>query len=153
MPASPKPSPSGSSRRGLVRSGVAIAHRLKNYERSLVKRIRIAGGIALLQALLGAVFTFIARRLGSDPWIVGTAAALSFAAGVGIFFKFRIAGIVAVALTVLNIALLIRSNNWTALLLPVIFLLLYVDGMRALSAWSRMRAVAPAAKLDIEALQ
>ena len=140
MPASPTPSPSGPSRRGPVRSGAAIAYRQKSYEQRLVIRIRIAGGLALLQGSLGAGITFIARKAGLNPWIIGGAAALTFAAAVGIFFKIRIAGIVVVALAVLNIAQLIYSEAWVGLLLHVAFLLMYVDGMRALTVSANVMA-------------
>jgi hypothetical protein len=153
MPASSQPPASGPSRRGPVRSGAAIAYRQKSYEQRLVKRIRIAGGLALLQAILGALVTFIAKSAGLNPWIIGGAAALAFTASVGIFLKFRIAGIVVVALTVLNIANHIVVHGWVALVIQIGFLLAYVDGMRALFAWSRLRATAPTAELDVEALQ
>jgi hypothetical protein len=153
MPASPKPSPSGPSRRGVVRSGAAIAYRQKNYEQRLVKRIRIAGGLALLQGILTALVAFIAKNAGLNPWFVGGAAALTLAAAVGIFFKVRLAGIVVVALTVLNVAGNVMTQAWIGVFLQIAFLLAYVDGMRALFALSRMLAVAPSPEPDVEALQ
>jgi len=152
MPASPKPSSSGPSRRGVVRSGAAIAYRQKDYERRLLKRIRIAGGIAVLQGIVGGLFAIFARRAGVNPWIIGAIAAITLASAVGIFFKVRFAGIVVVALSVLNLAGLIWLQSWAGLVLPIVFLLLYVDGLRALFAWSRMRAAAPEPDLDLEAL-
>jgi len=151
MPASTRPSPSGPSRPP-VRSGAAIAHRQENYQKGLVKRIRIAGGLAVLQALIAGLYLLFVKGADLQIWVVGGVAVVTLAAAIGIFFKFRIAGIVVVAISVLDLAGIVWARNWTALLLPVVFLLFYVDGMRALFAWSRMRAVAPAPELDVEAL-
>jgi hypothetical protein len=154
MPANSKPSATGTSRRSPVLSQAAIAEKRRLYEQKLAKRIRIAAWLGVVQGILCGLYAALAKGSGvPSPWIMGGIAALSFAAAAGVFRKIRMAGVVLVAFEVVNLGGLIWMKSWGGIMIPIVFLLLYIDGMRALFAWSRWRATVPASEPDIEALQ
>jgi len=134
-------------------SKAAIVEKQRLYEQKLAKRIRIAGWLGLAQGVLSGLYVAFARDKDAGAWVMGGISVLSFASAVGVFRKVRFAGIVLVAFAVVNLAGLVWMHSWGGILVPIVFLLLYVDGMRALFAWSRWRATVPAAAPDIEALQ